>query len=132
MNFTATETLSQGQDVMTVSLTLAADAKEVFGDSNTPVNVAAGTTVTLVVTADPDTVVAYEILCSVGMTLTATNSTGAPDVITINAGEPLFWHNKMKLAKHFVNANPWTTWAFNNAGTVAGTVRIILARTGTP
>jgi len=130
--FTMTETLSQANDVLTTSLTLTADAKDVWGDSNTPVNLPASTTTTLGVTSNPTTVVAYYVLATVGCTLTTANSTGAPDIITLTANQPLVWHNKMQLAKHFANNNPWTSWAFNNAGTVAGTVRIMIARTGTP
>ena len=132
MNFTMTETLSQANDVLTVSLALTADAKDVWGDANTPVNLPATTTTTLAVTANPTTVVSYFVLATVGCTLTTANSTGSPDVITMVANQPLVWHNKMQLAKHFTNTNPWTSWAFNNSGTVAGTVRIMIARTGTP
>lgn len=113
-------TMNEGQDVSTATATITTDTKTV-----TPkIDVAAGATVNYLITLDPDAVAAYCVIPTFNGTLTTTNGAGAPDVITLVANQPVAWHNKMGLAKHFANANVWSNWAFHNTDAGAGTVSI--------
>lgn len=119
--------LNQGQDVISTSVTIATDSKEYA-----EIAVAAGATVNFTIGMDPDNVAAYVLLADFAGTLTTTNAAGAPDVLTLAANEPLAWNNKMGLAKHFANADAWTSWAVHNAGAADGTLRVLIMRDGTP
>lgn len=131
MNFSATMGLNHGNDSMSDSVTIAADAKDTFGDLNNPIALPAATTVNVSLNVDPDALKAYYIKSTVAVTLTTTNSSGVADVVAIAANEPVFWHSKMGLpdTARFANRNPWTNLAFNNPGAAAGTLQMIFART---
>lgn len=128
MDSTFQITNNHGQDVVTASVTVSADDK-VYAEIAVP---AAGSE-DYVIGGDPDDVASYSILPDFAGTLTTTNDpAGTPDVIAFAANKPLAWHNAMGLAKHFANAEPWTLWTFANPGAVAGTVKILIMRDGTP
>jgi hypothetical protein len=132
VDFIYSSSLTHSNDAISKSLTIVADTKDVFGDADSPIAVAAGATVNISLNVDPDLLIAYFILVSVAMTLTTTNTSGGADVINILANEPLAWHNKMQIANgHFANRNPWTNLAFHNAGSSDGTLRVMIARDGT-
>lgn len=133
MDFTAQMTLNHGQDVITQSVTIAADAKDVFGDLTDPIALPPSSTVNVSLNIDPDALKAFMILSTVDVTLTTTNSSGAADVVSISANEPLFWYDGLGWANGpFANRNPWTNLAFQNAGATAGELRMLFARDGTP
>lgn len=122
--------LTQGGDQAAKTLSITGSDTKVYAPE---IAVGAGATVNYSIGGDPDDAKAYVITPTFNGTLTTTNNpAGTPDVIPLVANEPLAWHHKMQLAKHFANANPWTNWAFANTDAAAGTVAIMVIRDATP
>jgi len=128
LDFSYQQTENHGQDVLTATVTITADGK-VYNE----LDVAAGATVNYTGMAGlPANLKAYAILPSFGGTMTFHYASGADDVITAVANEPVAWNNKMQLAKHLVNANAIASVDFHNTDAADGTVKILVARDDTP
>lgn len=121
-------TFNHGQDVINATVTITGDEK-VYAELTIP----ASDNDDFVIGGDPDNVKGYVILPTFDGTLTTTNTSGAADVITLTANQPLAWNNASGIANgHFANRNVWTNWNFANSDDEEGTVTILIIRDGTP
>lgn len=129
LDFSFSTALSHGQDSVSASVTVSTDNNDkVYAE----IPVAAATTVNYTGCAGlPANIKAISVLTDVAMTLTINYASGADDVFSLVAGEPLCWHTKMLLPDPFVNTNAITSFDFNNAGATAGTARVMIGRDST-
>lgn len=122
-------TFSHGNDVINQSVTITTDAD---GKVYSELTVGAAATVGWDgLTGLASKMKAYCFLPTFAGTMTVNYASGADDVITLVANEPVAWHNKMQLTNHFVNVNAITTIDFASTAD-AGTVKILIARDSTP
>jgi hypothetical protein len=125
---TASYSLTQGNDNVSANVSIADGDEKVYSQ----ITAAASATTVYDVTGLPTAVKAYAILSDTNLTLTTANASGTPDSVPIVANAPLFWNNQMGLAKHFANANNWTSWSFVNATATPANVTVLIIRDGTP
>jgi hypothetical protein len=127
MDLRITITYTMNTDVITQEFTLAGDAKEYM-----VVSIAAGTTQPVLLSFDPDNLVAYCFLASAALTMTSVPSTGTADVINLAANVPQIWYQGMQQGDHFANTNSINSFNVQNAGTTAATLQILVERDATP
>lgn len=129
LDFVFQVTASHGSDVINKSVTVTADDK-----AYAEVAVGASATVTYTGCAGLPANVKGICVCSdQALTLNINYSSGADDTFTLVANEPLFWHNKLVgLSDPFVNTDAIVSFDLTNLTTTAATVKIFIARDGTP